>query len=27
VALGDGSVPATVDALPLYDTQKKRPRS
>ena len=27
VALGNGSVPATVDALPLYDTQKTRPRS
>jgi aminomethyltransferase len=27
VALGDGIVPATVDVLPLYDTEKKRPRS
>ncbi len=27
VALGDGSVPATVDVLPLYDTEKTRPRS
>lgn len=27
VAFGDGSVPAAVDALPLYDTQKTRPRS
>jgi aminomethyltransferase len=27
VALGDGTVGATVAAFPLYDTQKKRPRS
>ncbi len=27
VALGEGTVVATVDALPLYDTQKTRPRS
>lgn len=27
VALGEGSVPATVDVLPIYDTEKKRPRS
>ena len=27
VALGDGVVPAMVDVLPLYDTEKKRPRS
>ncbi|HEU4354472.1 MAG TPA: aminomethyltransferase family protein [Actinomycetota bacterium] len=27
VAVGEGTVPATVDALPLYDTQKTRPRS
>ena len=27
VALGEGTVSATVDALPLYDTQKTRPRS
>lgn len=27
VAVGDGIVPATVDVLPLYDTEKKRPRS
>jgi aminomethyltransferase len=27
VALGDGTVPATVDVLPIYDTQKTRPRS
>jgi aminomethyltransferase len=27
VALGGGTVPATVDVLPLYDPQKTRPRS
>jgi glycine cleavage system aminomethyltransferase T len=27
VAVGEGTVPATVDVLPLYDTQKARPRS
>jgi aminomethyltransferase len=27
VALGEGTVPATVAAIPLYDTQKARPRS
>ena len=27
VALGDGTVGATVAALPLYDTEKRRPRS
>ncbi len=27
VAVGDGTVPATVDVLPLYDPEKKRPRS
>ena len=27
VALGDGTVPATVDVLALYDPQKRRPRS
>jgi glycine cleavage system aminomethyltransferase T len=27
VALGDGTVSATVDALPIYDTEKRRPRS
>jgi aminomethyltransferase len=27
VALGEGTVPATVDVLPIYDTQKRRPRS
>ena len=27
VAVGDGTVPATVDVLPIYDTEKKRPRS
>lgn len=27
VALGDGTIPATVDVLPLYDTQKSRPRA
>jgi aminomethyltransferase len=27
VALGDGTVAATVDEFPLYDTQKTRPRS
>jgi aminomethyltransferase len=27
VALGDGTVPATVAAIPYYDTQKARPRS
>ncbi|GBC87816.1 Aminomethyltransferase [bacterium HR12] len=27
VALGEGTVPATVDVLPIYDTNKTRPRS
>ena len=27
VAVGDGIVSATVDVLPIYDTEKKRPRS
>ena len=27
VAVGDGTVPATIDVLPIYDTEKKRPRS
>ena len=27
VALGDGTVPATVDVLPIYDPGKRRPRS
>ena len=27
VALGDGTVPAKVDVLPIYDPQKRRPRS
>ena len=27
VGLGDGTVPATIDVLPLYDTNKERPRS
>ena len=27
VALGDGTVDATVDVLPIYDTNKERPRS
>jgi aminomethyltransferase len=27
VALGEGTVPATVDVLPIYDTEKTRPRS
>jgi hypothetical protein len=27
VALGDGTVGATVAPFPLYDTEKKRPRS
>jgi glycine cleavage system aminomethyltransferase T len=27
VALGDGTVGATVDVLPLYDPEKRRPRS
>ena len=27
VAVGDGTVSATVDVLPIYDTEKKRPRS
>jgi aminomethyltransferase len=27
VALGDGTVPATVETLPIYDPEKKRPRS
>jgi glycine cleavage system aminomethyltransferase T len=26
VAVGEGTVPATVDVLPLYDPQKTRPR-
>jgi aminomethyltransferase len=27
VALGDGTMPATVETLPIYDPEKKRPRS
>ncbi|HJS27100.1 MAG TPA: glycine cleavage T C-terminal barrel domain-containing protein, partial [Actinomycetota bacterium] len=27
VAVGDGTVEATVDVLPIYDTNKDRPRS
>jgi hypothetical protein len=27
VAVGEGTVGATVDALPIYDTEKRRPRS
>ncbi|HZD80684.1 MAG TPA: aminomethyltransferase family protein [Actinomycetota bacterium] len=27
VALGEGTVPATVDVLPIYDTNKERPRA
>jgi glycine cleavage system aminomethyltransferase T len=27
VALGDGTIAATVDSLPLYDTEKTRPRA
>ena len=27
VALGDGTTPATVDVLPIYDTNKERPRA
>jgi glycine cleavage system aminomethyltransferase T len=27
VALGDGTVPATVESLPVYDPAKRRPRS
>jgi aminomethyltransferase len=27
IALGDGTVPAMVDVLPIYDTDKERPRS
>ena len=27
VAVGDGAVDATVDVLPIYDTNKDRPRS
>jgi aminomethyltransferase len=27
VAVGDGTVPATVDVLPIYDPEKQRPRS
>jgi aminomethyltransferase len=27
VAVGDGAAPATVDVLPIYDTNKSRPRS
>ena len=27
IALGDGTVTGTVDDLPIYDTQKTRPRS
>ncbi len=27
VALGDGRIPATVEVLPIYDTEKKRPRA
>ena len=27
VAVGDGMAPATVETLPIYDPQKRRPRS
>jgi hypothetical protein len=27
VAVGEGTVDATVDVLPIYDTNKDRPRS
>jgi hypothetical protein len=27
VAVGDGAVDASVDVLPIYDTNKDRPRS
>ncbi len=27
VAMGEGTIPATVDVLPIYDTEKRRPRS
>jgi glycine cleavage system aminomethyltransferase T len=27
VAVGEGTVPTTVAVLPIYDTEKKRPRS
>jgi aminomethyltransferase len=27
VALGEGTAPATVDVLPIYDTEKRRPRA
>jgi aminomethyltransferase len=27
VALGDGTVPATVEPLPIYDSEKRRPRA
>jgi glycine cleavage system aminomethyltransferase T len=27
VALGDGTVPATVEPLPIYDPEKRRPRA
>jgi sarcosine oxidase, subunit alpha len=27
VTLGDGTVPATVEPLPIYDPEKRRPRA
>jgi hypothetical protein len=27
VAAGEGTAPATVDVLPIYDTNKQRPRA
>ena len=27
VAVGDGTVPATVESLPVYDPEKRRPRA
>jgi glycine cleavage system aminomethyltransferase T len=27
VALGEGTVPATVESLPIYDPEKRRPRA
>jgi glycine cleavage system aminomethyltransferase T len=27
VALGDGTAPATVEPLPIYDPEKRRPRA
>ena len=27
VAVGDGTVPAAVESLPIYDPEKRRPRS